>query len=253
MRHAGGLLLLILLLGGCVTTDDKGAQIPKAQTNLAEAARLNTQMGIDYMRKGEDEIALQKLKRALDQEPKFALAHSTIAVLYARRGETELAEQHYRRALSLDAQNASARNNFGVFLCGQGKTAEAEKYFLLAAKDRSYATPEAAWTNAGVCARRVPDLDKAETYFREALKLNEKFSDALAQMAWLSFQKRDYWRTRAFLQRYEVVGRPTPETLWIGARTEAALGDTVAARGYEAKLRKEFPESDEARRLNRPS
>lgn len=242
-------LLTAAALAGCVTTDAAGNIQRKAEPNLAEAAQLNTQLGIDYMRKGQDELALEKLQRALVQNPNLALAHSSLGFLYARRGEFEAAERHYRRALELD-QNPDTRNNFGVFLCGQNRTEQAERYFLEAAQDRRYATPEVAWTNAGVCARRLPDLAKAERYFREALRANAGFPDALAQMAWLSYEKKDYLRARAFLQRYELVGRPTPETLWIGSLTESALGDAAAARAYQERLRREFPESAESTRLS---
>lgn len=231
-----------LLLAAC------GAQSDIKGADLLEAARINTQLGIDYMRKGQMDMALDKLKRAVDQDPNLAIAHSSLAFVYSRHGENELAEKEYRKALSLDSENASVRNNFGVFLCGQGKIAEAERYFLEAAQDKRYATPEAAWTNAGVCLRKS-DPDKAERYFRAALEINREFPDALSQMAWLSYQKHDYWRARAFVQRYELVGQTTPETLWIGALTERQLGDNAAADKYEKRLKTEFPESEEAAKL----
>lgn len=244
-------LLLAGMLGGCVTTDDNGVVQRRSEPDLQEAARLNTQLGLDYMRKGRDELALEKLHRALDQDPNTALAHSSLGFLYARRGDAKTAERHYRRALELD-DNPDARNNFGVFLCGQNRIAEADRYFMEAVGDKRYATPEVAWTNAGVCARRVPDLARAERYFREALKVNGSFPDALSQMAWLSYQQKNFLGARAFLQRYQLVGPPTPETLWIGALTETALGDVDAARAYEQRLKREFPESEESGRLPHP-
>ena len=67
-------------------------------------------------------------------------------------------------------------------------------------------------------------------------------------LARASLQKKDYLRARGFLQRYEKSGPPTPETLWIGAQTESALGDTAAAQEYANRLREQFPESDESSR-----
>jgi type IV pilus assembly protein PilF len=229
---------LALALSACVGAGKRGDS-----ADLQEAARINTQLGVDYMRQGQFELALEKLERALEQDPNLAIAHSTAAFIYARRGETQRAERHYRRALSLDSGNPDTHNNFGVFLCGQGRGREAERYFLHAARDRRYATPEAAWTNAGICLRRE-DPRRAESHFREALRLNPQFSDALGQMAWLSFAAGDYLRARAFVQRYEQVAAHTAETLWVAARTERALGDGVAAGAYQRRLRAEFPEAD---------
>ena len=242
------LFAAVLVVAGCGSdpskSDIKGA-------NPIEAARINTQLGIDYMRHGDLISAKEKLLRAIKEDPTLSLAHSSLAYVHSRLGENEDAEKEYRKALSLDQQNASARNNFGVFLCGQGKLAEAEHYFIDAAQDPHYGTPEAAWTNAGVCLRKT-DADKAENYFRKALAANREFPDALANMAWIAFQKGDYWRTRAFIQRYELVGPATAETLWLAAQTERQLGDMPAARTYERKLRTDFPESEEASKLPKP-
>jgi len=243
--------MALLALAGCTTTETN--PLPGMEPNLKEAARLNMHLGVDYMRKGELEIALEKLKRAIEQDPDLAPAHSSIAFVYARKGDNERAEAHYREALDLNSEDPSTMNNFGVFLCGMGELKEAEKLFLEAARTSDYPTPEAAWTNAGVCARKKPDLDKAETYFREALAVNPQFPDALAQMAWITYQKKDYLRARAFLQRYESGSKPTAETLWVGARTERALGDRVAALSYERRLKTQFPESPETYDLMRQS
>ena len=238
--------VLALLLSGCVTTEiDPSGHGP----DFKEAARLNTQLGVDYMRKGQLDLALEKLEKALKQDPDLAMAHSAIAFVYARKGDNDRAEEHYKEALSLNSDDPFTLNNFGVFLCGQGKNEKADKYFMKAIKAKDYATPEAAWANAGVCARRVPDLARAENDFREALKLNPQFPEALSQMAWLCLQKKDYLRARAFLQRYEAVSKPTAETLWIGVQTERQLGDMMAARSYEHRLKAEFPDADQTYQL----
>lgn len=246
--RAAAWLALGLALAGCTTT----VMQPSAgsKTDLKEAARLNTQLGIDYMRKGQFDFALEKLKRALDQDPDLAIAHSSIALVYQRRGETELAGDHYREALDLNANDPVTMNNFGIFLCGQGEIADAEKIFLKAARNKDNNNPADAWANAGVCARRDPKrLGKAEEYFREALQIEPRHPNALAQMALASFDKQDYLRARAFLQRYEAVARPTAQTLWLGVQTERKLGDLQAARGYERRLKSEFPDAPETYEL----
>ncbi|HEX4872445.1 MAG TPA: type IV pilus biogenesis/stability protein PilW [Nevskiaceae bacterium] len=247
--RALALLLLSLALGGCVTTVETETGRSRKGADLAEAARLNTQLGMDYMRKGELDLAQEKLSKALEQDPDLALAHSTIAFLHSKRGDQKKAEQHYRKALSLDSSNPSARNNFGVFLCGLNQFDEAEKLFMQAAQDRAFKTPEAAWTNAGVCARKLPDVARAEQYFRRALELNPEYPDALAQLARISLERQDALRARGFLQRYERVARETPETLWMAHTAEAALGDAEAAERYRRRLIQQFPESAESQRL----
>jgi type IV pilus assembly protein PilF len=232
-----------LLLASCTTTQT-GQSGEKA--DLKEAARLNTQLGIDYMRKGQYEFALEKLKRALEQDPDLASAHSAIALLYQRRGDADEAEEHYREAIDLNKDDPGTLNNFAIFLCGQGEIADAEKIFLKSAHNPDNNNAADAWANAGVCVRRDPKkAAKSEEYLREALKLNARHPNALAEMARVSYEKQDYLRARAFLQRYEAVSRATAQTLWIGAQTERKLGDLQTARSYERRLKTDFPDSPE--------
>jgi type IV pilus assembly protein PilF len=235
----------LLLVTGCVTETAPGSLPPRAKPDMAEASRLNTDLAVDALRKGQYDAAIDKLRRALEQNPSNATAHATYAIVLGRRGDVVNADSEFRRALSIQDDPAT-RNNYGAFLSGQKRYADAEAMFMKAAQDRTYNQPEVAWANAGQCARRVPDLAKSDRYFREALKVRPDYPDALAQMSWIALQSKDYLRARAFLQRYEKVGPPTPETLWIGAQTESALGDTAAAQAYSNRLREQFPESDES-------
>lgn len=238
-------LLSAALLVACVTETSsqsgEGGHYVEAKPNYIEAARANTRLGTEYTRKGQFELAMEKLLRALQQDDNYAPTHAAIALLYARRGEDELAESHYRRSLSLDEHDVSARNNFAIFLCSKGKTDEAIATFESLARDRSYDAPEDAWDNAGVCARRAGDLARAENYFREALNINPDFAGSLLQMASLSAQKQDWLRVRAFLQRRERSTAANAEALRLAAQAERQLGDFAAADRYEQKLAREFP------------
>lgn len=234
----------LLALAACTTTE---VQNPGTKTDLKEAAQLNTQLGIDYMRAGQTELALEKLLRAIEQNSDLAVAHSTIALVYQRKGDVEKAEDHYREALSLNSSDPGTLNNFGVFLCGRGKIEDAEEAFLKSAKNSANPLPADAWANAGVCVRRdKKNPERSEEYFRQALALNSRHPNALAQMAQLSFTRKDYLRARAFLSRYEVATtKPGADMLALGARNERQLGDIVAARSYERRLRTQYPDAQE--------
>jgi type IV pilus assembly protein PilF len=245
----GCIAALSLALAACTTSDSN-----PQKADLKEAARLNAQLGIDYMRKGNFEVALEKLQKALDQDDELGVAHSAIALVYQRRGETKLAGKHYREALDLNADDPGTLNNFGIFLCGQGEFEDAEEVFLKAAKNKDNSQQADAWANAGACAPRDDKgRVRAEGYLREALRLNPRHASALASLARVSYEKKDFLKARAFLQRHEINARPTAETLWIGAQTERALGDMTAARAYERRLRNDFPDSREVEMLEKAS
>lgn len=241
---------MTLVTTACVT-ETTGNLRPQSPPDLVEAARINTQLGSDYARQGRFDIAEEKLRKAVEQNDRYAPAHTALAYVLTQTGNSIDAEREYRRSLALAPTDAGTHNNFGVFLCGQGKYAEADRAFKTALADRNYSTPEAAWTNAGVCQMKTGNATVAENNFRQALKINPDFADALAQISVLTFRRNDWLRTRAFVQRYEKVGSRTPEILLIAAVTERRLGDKLAARRYEQTLLREFPESDQAVQLQK--
>ncbi|MGD9387024.1 MAG: type IV pilus biogenesis/stability protein PilW [Gammaproteobacteria bacterium] len=239
-----GVLATAAMLVACASTAN-----PKVSDE--DAARFNVQLGINYLQRGDLQEAREKLERAVDQDPSFPEAHAALGILYERVGELDRAGQHLRRATQLAPDDPNMINNYGGFLCRRGERSEGIKYFQRAASNAFYRTPEVAWTNAGVCARGIPDLEAAEQYFRRALEVNRNHSEALLQLADMNLAQGDGFGARAFLQRYEAVARATPYSLELGRRIEAATGDDDAVQMYTRRLLQEFPESPEARRLQR--
>lgn len=240
-------------LCGCVT-ENAGLS---ADPDFDEAARINTELGAGYLRSGQLDAALEKLMRAVVQDEDYAPAHAALALTYQQLGNPDEAKTHFRRAYRLNSDDPAILNNYGSFLCGQGDSKKGEEYLLKAARTSGNAEAAGAWTNAGICALRretVADRKTAEGYFREALKLNAAYPEALAQMAQLMFAVQDYLRTRGFLQRFERAARPRPDMLWLAVRTERALGDRGSASVYERRLKKDFPDAPETQLLlNTPS
>ncbi len=238
-RHA--VLTLTLLLAACA-----GTPVEQSTDDRAVAARANTQLGIEYLRQGRVDVARQRLEKALQLEPDYAEAHDVIALLYDQAGEYEIAEKHFQRGLRLNPDNPSAHNNYGQFLCNRKRFDEAEQEFARAAKQPFYATPYVPLLNAGICMANKPDLTKAEQYYRSALEKRPDFAPALLKMAELSFKQQNYLGARAYLQRYHGSGERTPESLWLGVRTEYALGDHQAWGNHALMLRNKFPDSRQA-------
>lgn len=236
------ILGLALLTAGCAGNSDNIKR--GASTN--EAAEANLDLGIEYMRRGEYERALEKLDKAHQADPRFHAVHNAYGLLYQRLGETDLAENHFRTALRLNGKDSMTRNNYGLFLCNNERYSEAEEQFLQAAENPLYNTPEIAMSNAGTCARESGNVEKAEEYFRRALNSKPDIPSALKQMAQISFEKENYLSARAYLQRYLGNARHTAETLWLGIRIERELGDKDAESSYGLLLRNNFPDSEEA-------
>lgn len=232
--------LLLALLAACSSTPNKSNE------ELRKAAETNTSLGRQYMERGQHEVALEKLKRAVAYDKTYAPAHSMLAILYETIGQPEQAGEEYRQAVKYDPQGGEVNNNYGAYLCGVDRQKEAEPYFLVAVEDPFYPTPEIALSNAGSCALARGDLDKAESFLRQSLARDDKLGAALLPMAEVSYRKESFLQARAFLQRYETVGPVSQESLSLGYRIEGRLGDEKAAERYRRELLERYPGSSKA-------
>jgi type IV pilus assembly protein PilF len=256
LERALASLVALLLIAGCATQGGAGntSAMPKNPENpKAKAAALYTDMGQKYMAQGKLEVALENLNKALAADPKHADAHTVIALLYEKIGDNAKAEEHYRRAAQLKPKSGNENNNYGAFLCKLGRYDDAIAYFERAVADPFYQTPIVALTNAGTCAIKGGKFDAAERDLRAALERGPDNSEALFQMATVLYRKEDFFRARAFFQRYEAVGQSSAESLLLGRNIELRLGNATTAQDYTRRLRERYPDSEQARSLDVPS
>ena len=242
-----GILGLLMMLSAC----SGGKPVVKGsnEPNLKQAARINVELGSGYLRQGRFKLAKTKLEKAIEQDPKNALAYSTMALLNERIGKLDEVERYYTRALQLDPDNADVQNNYGTFLCNQRRFKEAHKQFQAAWENPFYQTPHFAFANAGACALKQQDYPNAEEYFRRALQRDPKFASVLFMMAELGISTERYLLSRAYIQRFHEVNRPTAASLWLQIQAEKALGAVSNYQELSRKLLKDFPDSNEAAKL----
>lgn len=241
--HLPVLLSCAALLTGCVSTGSgRGSDTDAAQYNASLAAA--------YLERGEPEIAMEKIDKALEQDSRLAEAYLVKGMILARAEEFDDADDYYEDAADYGRNNATVLNNVAAYFCERGRHRDGEEIFLEVARMPTFARPAIAYTNAGLCARRVPDPARAAAHFRRALDMEPTYRLALWHMAALSLEQGHELAARGFLQRLEGVQRLGPDGLLLGVRIERALDDPAAARRYADILLRDFPESAEARELN---
>lgn len=239
-------LILTVSLSGCVSTPTDPVT---GKTDSREAAEVNTSLGQEYMARGQYEVAMDKLLKAIEEDPDYAAAHTVLAVLHEQLGQVEEAGKEYHRAVRAAPDNGDVNNNYGVYLCQQGRGDEAGRYFQAAVDDPFYRTPHVAMANAGSCALRQNELDKAEGFLRKSLEYDASFADALLPMAIVSQRKGAFLQARAFLQRYEAATAMSAQGLLLGYQIETELGDSASATRYATELFERFPDSEQFRQL----
>ena len=246
-RFCHGLLSALLLCQGCVSMSATGVSTTAASSGGAAAANLN--LGAAYLRQGRLTLALERLDRALDHDPRLAEAHSTIAMVYDRLGDVDEARNHHRRAIRLAPNNPATANSYGVFLCRHERWSDAEPLFLRAADNPRYHTPEVALTNAGICARNAGDGAKAERYLHDALARNPVYADGLFNLAALAFANNELDEAGRLLDRHFESAPDSAQAAWLCFQVETRLENRGNARRCASVLREQFPESPESARL----
>ena len=245
IRRPGAALLVAVLATGWASFAAAGS----AKEQRDQAAEINTELALAYMREGDLASAREKIEKALQQNSRTAKTQMAAGFIYDRLHDKRKASSHYEQAVRLGKEDPDILNNAAVYFCRTGDYKRGEQYLLQAAASPLYRTPAAAYVNAGRCARSDGRVKEAEQHFRKALALNPKQPDALLQMAELAQSGGNGLQARAFLERYTAVSPPTASALWLGRSIELALGDAEQAQRYAMRIKNEFPMSAEAGRL----
>jgi len=232
----------VLALAGCSSTNNRSKK-------KGDASNYNMQLGMAYLNQGDLGLAKEKLDRAVVENPGDPNVHSAMAMLQDRLGHPDQADKEFKAALSLGPRNPDVLNNYAVYLCRSGRVDDGVKAFEEAAHDALYRTPEAAYTNAGVCLRGAKRDTQAAMSFRKALRVKPNFAEAAYQLADLDFRRGEIKDARETVDQFIGAFEPTPDLLLVGVQIARKQGDRMAEEKFARKLRMDFPSSDQTRAL----
>jgi type IV pilus assembly protein PilF len=236
--------LIGLLAVGCASQQ----QQEKDDKNLKARARAHTDLGAVYFQQRQLEVALDELSEAAKIDPSFGVAYNGLGLVHAALGQDDLAEVNFKRAIQIEPNNSESHNNYGGFLCARNRIDESIKEFLSAVKNPLYATPAIAYTNAGICSLRKQDTVNAETYFQRALQIEPLLNTAAYQLASIQFKRKDAVGAKVTLQNV-MLNQPTPEMLWLAIQIERVVGSKDDEASYALELRRQYPDSEQAKLL----
>lgn len=204
------------------------------------------QRSTQRLRAGDLDAAERNARAALKLTPDSADAYTLLAIVADRRQQSKQAGDYYKRAVDLKPASGANQNNYGTWLCSNGYPAESLVWFDRALNDRSYATPGAALANAGGCALKAGQQERAQRDLRQALSLDPGNAYALASMAQSEYQAGRYFEARAFVERRIAAAPVNADVLKLASQIEERLGDKAAAGRYVQQLRAEFPDTSNA-------
>jgi type IV pilus assembly protein PilF len=136
----------------------------------------------------------------------------SMGYLLESTGNREQARKHYMKALDLAPGRGDVLNNYGTFLCRSGDYKNAIQHFLKAVHDPQYLQPASAYENAGLCALKIPDPEKAMLYFNKAIAEDYNRSTALLELAELNYNQGKYSLARRELDQYLQLSPPNAQS-----------------------------------------
>jgi len=210
-------------------------------------AKIHTELAGAYYQAGNMKVALEEASIAIESDADYIEAYSMRGLIYAKLKENAKAEEDFRRALKVGPNNPDINNNYGWFLCDTGQPRQSIQYFLNALKDPLYATPEVAYTNAGKCATKAGDLEGAQGYLLNALRVSHNAApDTRYELANVFYLRGNLDESKIYLnEAIKAMEPPTPEALWLGVRLERKLGNKAGEGSYASQLRSRYPTSNE--------
>lgn len=234
------LSFVLVGLTACVTTDETKS----VQSNAAD---IYLQLGVRYLNLNKLEVARENLQHAIRLDSKNAQAYNALAFLNEKLGKIDDARMNYVNALNLMPDDLGVKNNYGRFLCEQNDVEKGMALLTTTTADALNERPWLAMTNLGRCYMQLAKYQEAESYFTQALQLNNDYAPALLEMQKVSYQQGNFELAKIYLQRYSEASEPTSESLLIAAQIEGALGNAGMAKHYQTALLTKFPLSAEAK------
>ena len=156
----------VLLASACATVVSEKSR---------ETARINYDMGIASLNKGDSREALRSLLIAVKADPNLVEAHNALGLVFHAIGKQEQALLHYQKAIELNPKFSESYNNLGILLLDMGRYDEAISAFNSALADVLYPTPYLAEGNMGWAYYKKGELAAALEHIGNAVASSPQF------------------------------------------------------------------------------
>ena len=174
-------------------------------------ARLQYDMGVTSLRRGDVRAALRDLLAAEERDPDMPQLHNALGLVYHALGHADDALAHYKKALKLNPDFAEASNNMGTLLTDMGRYDEAIEAHEKAMSDILYQTPWLAEGNMAWAMYKKGDVSQARKHLRNALATNPKFCRGYEWLAHIDLEQNAPTETVQSCQRFERYCAADPE------------------------------------------
>lgn len=243
-------LSILFALGGCVSSTTVENKVPDqaAKSDALYRAQIHTERAAEYYRLDKMAVALEAAEQAISANANYAPAYNMLGIIYMNLRQDAKAQQAYEQALKIAPNDSETLNNLGWFVCDRQSPAKGMPYFEKALQNPLYATPERALFNAGVCARRMGDMARAESQLTAALQRQPNYAQAIYELAEMRYAQGQVKEAESLLARHnQLVQAPSVSALYLGVQIARMQGDKTAEASYIQQLRRRFPDAPQTK------
>ena len=214
-------LLAVLASVSCVST----ARQKKA---AAQAA-----LGAAYLREGSLPDAVMALERAVEEDPRNWDAWQKLGLAYGASRAEEQARDAFDKALQIAPKSGEVNANYGAYLMKLGDVDAAIERFEVAKADLTYRNTANVLNNLGLALYAKGSYDESIVVLTDAVQRAPNQWQARFHRG-LAYQARgDHKLAAADFDAVIQLSKGTMTEAYIhGAKSQVALGNTVAACAY---------------------
>jgi eukaryotic-like serine/threonine-protein kinase len=196
--------------------------------------------------------AIPPLKRAIELDPTFAMAHAFLSGVYANTNQTALAPQYSQRAFELRDRVSERERFFISWRYYRDATQDWEQARELAqAWTRTYPREAFAFNSLGAADIRLGRYEQSVDAFRESIRLDPQFIPAYGNLAAALMAIDQYAEARAVLKQaadrkldfngarrlsyFLAFVQEDPATMARELEASVGIGENNAAFGWQAR------------------
>ncbi len=159
-------LVWVVLLGFLLPACTSSTSLSQKESGLAEAVKIQ---GEALLLQGDYTAALSKLLEARKMTPKDPYLHNSLGLAYMGKKRDDLAVASFKKALDLKPDYTEALNNLGAAFLRLKKWDTAISAFKKVLEDLLYPTPQYPLSNLGWAYLGKKEYLQAKYFFSQAL------------------------------------------------------------------------------------
>ncbi len=184
--------------------------VPK-QEYIQERLHSHKEIAKIYIAEGRYQDALRELRLGVTTDKCDEETHNLLGVVYLNLRDYNKAEESFNEALKLNPNYSEAFNNLGLLNLLQGKYQQAIQFFEKALANPTYSNAHAAKTNLAQAYYLLGEKDKALEILTSLLKERSDFAKALIELGKIYLNERDLQAAEFYLKQALKLDRTSTE------------------------------------------